>query len=409
MIKRKKPLYWFVLSLSLLFFFIGCGTQKKGTKSNASNMKTLVNQQLDSAVNQYKYFIKNIPKGKIPRTLTSTKGKLTTCGKHDWTIGFYPGSLWYLYEYSGDQIFKKSAEQKMKIIEPLENYKGTHDLGFMMYCSFGNGYRITHNPHYKDVLLTSAASLSTRFNDTVGCIKSWNWGKGKFPVIIDNMMNLELLCWASHNGGSQKYIQEAESHANVTMKNHFRPDYSSWHVVLYDPHTGKVVKKQTAQGYSDSSSWARGQSWGLYGYTMMYNETNKLAYLHQAEHIAHFILTNPHLPKDMIPYWDYDAPKIPDTYRDVSAASIMASAFIELSTLTKDAKKAAIYKKAAERIITNLNSPTYHYYQGEGVGFLLKHSVGSLPGKREIDVPLNYADYYYIEALMRYKELFLNK
>ncbi len=404
MSKKYHAFLMLLLGGLISLTFLGCSQ-----KNDGPDMDKLVNQNLDFAVNQYKYFMKNIPEGKIPRTLDSTGGSLTFCGVHDWTIGFYPGTLWYLYQYSGDSIFKDQAEDKMKIIEPLENYEGTHDLGFMMYCSFGNGYRLTHNPHYKEVLLQSAASLSTRFNDTIGCIKSWDWMKGQFPVIIDNMMNLELLCWATQNGGSPKYEQEAISHANVTMKNHFRPDYSSWHVVLYDPHTGAVVKKQTAQGYSDSSAWARGQSWGLYGYTMMFRETKDSAYLQQAEHIAHFILTNPNLPEDMIPYWDYDAPKIPNTYRDVSAGSIMASALLELSTLTPDKQKAKKYKTSAEKILVSLSSPKYRFEQGKGAGFLLKHSVGSLPGKVEIDVPLNYADYYFVEALLRYKNLYLGK
>ncbi len=404
---RQK--YTFLPALILagisLFSLLGCSSQHNDSK----RMGKLVKKDLQFAVDQYKMFMKNVPEGKIPRTLDSTGGALVTCSQHDWTIGFYPGTLWYLYQYSGDSAFKEEAERKMKLIEPLENYKGTHDLGFMMYCSFGNGYRLTHNPHYKEVLLTSAASLSTRFNDTVGCIKSWDWMKGQFPVIIDNMMNLELLCWATKNGGNPKFMQEAESHANVTMKNHFRPDYSSWHVVLYNPHTGEVVKKQTAQGYSDSSAWARGQSWGLYGYTMMFRETKDSAYLKQAEHIAHFILNNPNLPEDMIPYWDYDAPKIPNTYRDVSAAAIMASGFLELSTLTPNNQKKEKYKKSAERILVSLSSPEYRFSEGQGTGFLLKHSVGSLPGNVEIDVPLNYADYYFVEALLRYKNLYLNK
>lgn len=394
-----------ILAAMLTLSFSSCNSREAAT----DNMGQLVNKELGEAVQQYRFFMKNIPDGKIPRALDTAGGHLVYCSRHDWTVGFYSGTLWYLYEYSKDTAFKNEAEEKLKIIEPLKNYKGTHDLGFMMYCSFGNGYRITQNPHYKEVLLTSAESLSTRFNDSVGCIKSWDWMKGQFPVIIDNMMNLELMCWASKNSDSAKYKDEAVSHANTTIKNHFRPDYSSFHVVVYNPETGKVMEKKTHQGFADSSAWARGQSWGLYGYTMMFRMTGDSAYLQQAEHIAHFILTNPHLPKDMVPYWDYDAPKIPDTYRDVSAASIMASALLELSTFAPDSAKAEKYKTSAEKILTSLSTPKYHYGVGEGRGFILKHSVGSLPGNAEVDVPLNYADYYYVEALLRYKNWFLNK
>lgn len=388
----------------ILSSLIGCKGQNE-----PSNMAFFIDRQLDLSVKQYKIFMKNIPKGKMPRTYDSTTGKIITSDKRWWTVGFYPGTLWYLYEYSGDTSLSDEAAKRMKIIEGDEYYTGTHDLGFMMFCSFGNGYRLTHNPRYKKVLMQSAASLSTRFNDTVGCIKSWDLGKGEFPVIIDNMMNLELLCWATRHGGSPRYIQEAESHANVTMKNHFRPDYSSWHVVIYNPHTGAVMKKRTQQGYSDSSAWARGQSWGLYGYTMMFRETRDSAYLDQAQHIAHFILNNPNLPKDKIPYWDYDAPNIPHAYRDASAASIMASALIELSTLTGSTEKAKKYLTVAKTILINLSRPPYRCKLGECGGFLLKHSVGNLPGNGEVDVPLTYTDYYYVEALIKYKNLIVDK
>lgn len=390
-----------------LFIIQSCNSPKQQAEDN--KMTKLVDHELDLAVKQYKEFMTNIPNNKSPRTYDSTKGKVTTMGRTAWTAGFYPGTLWYLYEYSGDSRIKTEAEKQLKFIEPDQHFTGSHDIGFMMYCSFGTAYRITQNTHYKKALLTSAASLSTRFNDTVGAIRSWDWGEWKFPVIIDNMLNLELLCWASKNGGSKKYIQEAKSHANVTMKNHFRPDYSSFHVVNYNPSTGKVISKGTWQGLADTSAWARGQSWGLYGYTMMYRETKDSAYLNQAENIAHYILTNSHLPEDMIPYWDYDSPKIPNAYRDVSAAATMASAFTELSQFATTDKKAQKYKDAAKTILISLSNPPYRCKLGEDGGFLLKHSVGSKPGGVEIDVPLIYADYYYVEALIRYKNLFLNK
>ncbi len=406
MLQKKLQSFLYFSLLGGLFLFPSCSSNSQGQQSQ---MDTLIHDQLTLAVKQYKDLMTHIPEGKMPRTFDSSKNKLITSDKKWWTVGFYPGTLWYLYEYSKDSTLKNEAEKEMKLIESNKNNTGTHDVGFMMYCSFGNGYRITRNPHYKKVLLTSAASLSTRFNDTVGGIKSWNWKKDEFPVIIDNMMNLELLCWASQNGGSPKYEKEAISHANVTMKNHFRPDYSSWHVVVYNPHTGEVERKQTAQGYADSSAWARGQSWGLYGYTMMFRETHDSTYLQFAEHIAHYILNNPTLPDDMIPYWDYDAPKIPNAYRDVSAASVMASAFLELSRYATNPQKAKKYKAAGKTILINLSKPPYRCKLGEDDGFLLKHSVGSLPGNTEVDVPLTYADYYYVEALLRYKNWFLNK
>ena len=257
-------------------------------------------------------------------------------------------------------------------MEPEQFNKGTHDLGFMMYCSFGNGLRLIREgalqqdaAPYDSILLTSARSLSTRFNPYVGCIKSWDSKPWHFPVIIDNMMNLELLFWASRISGDSSFYHIAVTHANTTMRNHYRPDYSSFHVVDYDSATGAIIAKKTAQGYADSSAWARGQAWGLYGYTMVYRATHDARYLAQAEHIAHFLLTNPKLPADKIPYWDYDAPGIPvvgganggpgGSLRDASAAAIMASALIELSHYVQPAEGRQ-YLDVAEQIIVTFSS-----------------------------------------------------
>jgi hypothetical protein len=275
----------------------------------------------------------------------------------------------------------------------------------MLYCSFGNGLRITGEKSFRDVLITGAKSLSTRFRPEVGCIQSWNekndW---KCPVIIDNMMNLELLTEVSRMTGDSSYYKISVSHADVTMKNHFRPNYSSYHVVDYNPMDGRIHVKQTAQGYSDESSWGRGQGWALYGYTMMYRETKDKKYLDLACHIADYVISR--LPDDKIPYWDYDAPNIPDAYRDVSAGAITCSALIELSQYV-DKTNSLKYQKIAEQQIRSLSSPAYRAVLGKNAGFILKHSVGSLPEKSEVDVPLIYADYYFIEAMMRYKMTFL--
>ncbi len=236
----------------------------------------------------------------------------------------------------------------------------THDLGFMMYCSYGNLYRISPDEKYKTILLNSARSLVTRFNPTVGCIRSWgNQNDNKeFKVIIDNMMNLELLFWATKATGDSSFYKVAVTHANTTLKNHFRPDNSSYHVIVYNPETGDVIRKETAQGAADSSAWARGQSWGLYGYTVMYRETKNKKYLLQAQDIARFILNNKNLPADKIPYWDYDAPGIPNAKRDASAAAIMASALIELSGYS-NAELTKKYLQMASIILKTLSSTEY--------------------------------------------------
>jgi unsaturated chondroitin disaccharide hydrolase len=342
----------------------------------------------------------------LPRT-TDKEGNLLTVSSGGWTSGFFPGSLWYLYEYSKDEKIEEAAQVITSRIEKEKHNTGTHDLGFMLYCSFGNGERLTGDVHYRDILLTGAGSLITRYRPLVGCIQSWRSNKEwQCPVIIDNMMNLEFLMWAFRNTGDSIFYKICVSHSDTTIKNHFRNDFSSFHVVSFDTITGRVEKKQTHQGAGDGSAWARGQSWGLYGFTVMYRETGLDRYLIQAQHIADFLVRHPNMPEDKIPYWDYDAPDIPDAVRDASAGAIMASALIDLSSYAVK-EKGEEYLRIAERQLRTLASPQYMATIGTNGNFILKHSVGSLPGKSEIDVPLPYADYYFIEALMRYNNLLL--
>lgn len=361
-----------------------------------------IDKNLQSAAQQYKILIDNVPEGVMPETFDNRH--LVTCKPSNWIAGFYPGNLIFLFEATGDSVFYNEALHKITLMDREQYNTGTHDLGFMMYCSYGNLNKISPEKKYKEILLNSARSLSTRFNPKVGCIRSWGNknDSAEFKVIIDNMMNLELLMWAAKETGDSSFYHIAVTHANTTMKNHFRPDYSSYHVVIYDPQTGKVIKKVTAQGAADSSAWARGQSWGLYGYTMMYRETKDKKYLEQSQKIAEFILNNPHLPADKIPYWDYDAPNIPNAKPDASSAAIMASALIELSKYS-DASLSKKYLNTASVILHSLSSPTYRAAYGKEGGFLLKHSVGNVNSNADVDVPLPYADYYYLEALMRFK------
>lgn len=378
-------------------------------RSKKKDFKLLINTTLDVAIKQSVDMAKTLhdKPDRLPKTI-NTKGDLETCGASWWVSGFYPGVLWYLYEYSGDESLKKYATEYTLRVENQKFTTDNHDVGFMIFCSFGNAYRLTQNPLYKEVIKTASNSLITRYNPTVGCIRSWDyasWSKQwKYPVIIDNMMNLEMLMWSAQASNVDTFAQVAQSHANITMKNHFREDNSSYHVISYDPKTGEVEKKNTAQGYSDSSAWARGQGWGLYGYTMMYRFTKDKKYLNHARHIASFILEHPNLPTDKIPYWDFNAPDIPDALRDASAGSLICSALIELSQYVGKCEGRK-YLKVAETQIKTLCSPEYLAKVGDNQHFILKHSVGHMPNKSEIDVPLTYADYYFVEALMRYKKL----
>ncbi len=375
--------------------------QSSRFKTNAALQKTIIKNFTDAAV-QYKLLKQELPPERFPKTFE--KGKLQTSGSDWWCSGFYPGSLLYLYEQTRDTALYNEAHRILGVLEKEKTNTGTHDLGFMMYCSFGNANRITPKPEYKDILLTSAKSLSTRFNPTVGCIKSWDSKPSEFLVIIDNMMNLELLFWATRVSGDSSYYKIAVTHANTTMQHHFRPDYSSYHVINYDPQTGAVQQKRTAQGNADSSAWARGQAWGLYGYTVMYRETKDKKYLDQANNIAQFLLHHPNLPADKVPYWDFDAPGMPNVLRDASAAAIISSALLELCTYT-DAAKGKNYFTTAETILRTLSGKQYKAPAGTNGGFILAHSVGHMPNKTEIDVPLTYGDYYFIEAMQRYKKM----
>ncbi len=387
------------LSFSCILLSIGVYAQKQLN----------VDAIFKKASSQYVVLLKEHPDTTlIPFTLKKD-GSLKDSKSEWWTSGFFPGTLWYLYEFTKKDEWKKAAHLWTLALAKEQWNTYTHDLGFMLYCAYGNGLRLTNNKAYVQPLLQGAKSLATRFHDKVGLIKSWDRfppvgpdSAYAYPVIIDNMMNLEYLTWASRVSGNKRFASIATIHADNTLQNHFRKDNSCYHAVCYDVN-GKVLAKKTWQGYSDSSSWARGQAWALYGYTMMYRETKKKAYLQQAQKVAAFYLNHPNLPADKIPYWDFNAPNIPNEERDASAATVVASALLELSTYVPAQKQ--YYFKAAEIMLQSLSSDAYTYAPGAGHGFILKHSVGFKPKGGEIDVPLVYADYYYLEALLRYKKI----
>jgi unsaturated chondroitin disaccharide hydrolase len=377
--------------------------------NNNDMMSSVIEKGLKRSIEQAEFMATSLmdQPDRLPKT-TEKDGTLVTSDTHWWCSGFFPGTLWLLYETTGDEMLRKYAENYTMRIEKEQYTLDTHDLGFMMNCSFGNGYRITGNENYKKILLQSARSLATRYNENIGVIRSWdNKSKWMYPVIIDNLMNLELLENAYKLSQDSLFDKIANSHATVTITNHFRPDYSSCHVVDYDTLTNKALKMDTHQGYSSTSAWARGQAWGLYGYTMMYRETRNKKYLQQAINIAKFVLHHPNLPEDKIPYWDFDAPNIPNEPRDASAGAIIASALLELSQYVNDDKLSKEYQSVAAQQLRTLSSDEYLAAPRTNGGFILKHSVGNKPRNSEVDAPLTYADYYYVEALLRYKRLLL--
>ena len=341
-----------------------------------------------------------------------------------WTSGFFPGILWLLSDWNNSESMAGRARFWTQKLDTIKNYKDNHDVGFMINCSFGHAYSHHPNDADKDVLITAARSLSTRFSPTTGTIKSWNkftsWYDGheyKYPVIIDNMMNLELLFVASRLSGDESFRKIAISHAEQTMRNQVRPDGSTFHVTLYDPTTGKFIKGETSQGYSNNSTWSRGQGWSIYGFTMCYRETKDKRFLDTAERCADYYINNPNLPADKVPWWDFNANysgytpgkksnacHVPVNYRDASAAAVVCSALFELSTYVKGSKSKTYYDTAV-KILHSLGSDMYRASLGKNGGFILMHSTGALPQNSEIDVPLVYADYYFLEALTRYGHL----
>jgi len=350
----------------------------------------------------------HVPADSMPKSYYAKTNRSESSNTKWWCSGFFPGSLLYIYEQTKDQEILKIAKDRLAIQEKEKHYTGNHDLGFMMYCSFGNAYRLFKDEKDHKTIDTSAMSLITRYRPQIKSIQSWNKNqKFNCPVIIDNMMNLELLMWASEHGGDPKFREIAINHANSTLKNHYRPDHSAFHVLDYDLETGAFTGRNH-QGYNDASAWARGQAWGFYGFTMMYRFAKDPAYLKQSKDIAAFLLNHPNMPSDKIPYWDFNAPDVPNALRDASAASILASGLLELSQYTQGAEKQK-YIDVAKQIIVGLSSDHYRAKAGENGGFLLMHSVGHLLGNSEIDVPLTYADYYFLEAMARYKKWVLKK
>ena len=414
------------------------------TAIGCANRKDIIQENVEHAKAQLAYLIEASEAGDTLQIPSSYKnGEIEFVPTDDWVSGFFAGTLWYMYELTGDEYYAEKAQKHTEILHDIQFLKWHHDVGFMVYDSYGNGLRLKNIPGYDTVLVNTAKSLATRFRPAAGIIQSWNthnpeqWQAHKgwdCPVIIDNMMNLELFFKVSEMTGDDTYKNIAISHADKTMENHFRDDFSTYHVVDYNDETGEVRRKCTAQGIADESRWARGQAWAIYGYTVAYRFTKDAKYLKQAEDIANYLLVEEdNMPENLVPLWDFDVaefasdgeemvhlfsqwvnifedPEITEYYkslRDVSSAAIIASALYELNWYTKN----KIYKEKADKMIESLSKEPYRAEVGTNGGFIFKHSVGSLPHSHvkrltnpnagNIDVPLNYADYYFLEALIR--------
>ena len=381
----------------VLFVFVSCkDTSVKQSSSELISIDSLLQNRYEKLL---EYPVDSLS---IPRSYNLTSKEIKKVESKDWTSGFYPGNLWQLYKLTGEEVFKNKAVEWTKFIEKEKYNDGTHDMGFKIYSSFGEGFEVTNEEHYKDVIVESANTLITRFNKNVGSLRSWDFNADiwEFPVIIDNMMNLELLFEATRISGDSIYHNIAIKHANTTLKNHFREDNSSYHVVVYDTVSGRVNSKVTHQGFNDNSAWARGQAWGVYGFTMCYRYTKNPTYLEQAEKLAAFYLNHSKLPEDGIPYWDFDDPNIPNAVKDVSAAAIVASALVELSTYTNN----DTYLDYSNKVLNTLKTEEYIISPDIDAPFILKHSTGNWPKNDEMDGPIVYGDFYFLELMLRIRE-----
>ncbi|TKG95751.1 glucuronyl hydrolase [Puteibacter caeruleilacunae] len=393
-------------------FLIGC---------NSSNSKIYQKTAKIANIQYGKLIEKEGGNNKMPRTL-DRDGTIKTYGIHSWASGFLPGNFWYLYELTQDDFWKDQAIIWTQKLNGIQHNINSHAIGFQTISSFYNANRLLKNDIYTTEIIKAADGLLHRYNNTVGCIKSWNYSRGLergqewfYPVVIDNMATLELLFVASKLTGQPKYKDIAIKHARTTMSNHYRDDYSSYHIIDYNAKTGNVLDKATYHGISTHSSWARGQAWGLYGFTLCYRETKDEKFLDFAEHIASFIMNHPNTPEDRVPYWDYNLGKEGFTptwpydkneynknYQDAASAAIIASALFELSTLSENS---AQYYGYANQLIQTLSSSKYMASKSEDNYFLLKHSVGNFPRHDAIDLPTSYADYYFLEALCRKRKI----
>lgn len=374
------------------FFFISCKQKEKEfNPKDALEAKyvKMLNYEIDSTA--------------FPRSYNLRESKIQKVPSKDWTSGFYPGNLFMIYELTKDNKYKELAKKWTAFIEKEKFNNRTHDMGFKVFCSFGQGLKHEDNQEYKDIIVKSSQTLISRYNDTVGSIRSWDFNKKRwdFPVIIDNMMNLEMLFEATKISKDSTFHKIAVTHANTTLKNHFREDNSCYHVVDYNPENGDIRMKVTHQGINDESVWARGQGWGIYGYTMMYRYTKDKKYLDQAEATANFYLDNKNLPEDGIPYWDFKDPAIPNAPRDVSAGTVISSALVELYQYTKNEK----YLEYSKKVVNTLKTAEYILEDAIDAPFILKHSTGNWPKNDEIDEPIVYGDYYFLETILRLRAL----
>ena len=422
----------YLLSLALGLAMMACQTQTQAPQLDVEKDLAYCAVQVDRALDglrladgTYDYTMepRNILEGEV-------QWNCRRASAEEWCSGFWSGVLWMVYE--SEELKVKSEEfasaqqappcavanstlstQHSTLKEAAEGYTDSlkflatqpvydHDLGFLVINSFLKGYEATGREDYKQTALACADTLATLFNPTVGTLLSWPRhvkDYGGHNTIMDNMINLELLFWASENGGSQQLRDIAIRHAETTMQNHFREDGSCYHVAVYDTLTGQFLRGVTHQGYADESMWSRGQSWAIYGYTMVYRYTRDQRFLDFAQKVTDIYLRRLHeTSDDWVPLWDMDDPRGLEAPKDASAACVVASALLELCNYVGE-DKGTVYREAATQMLADLGTDKYQS-RDRNVAFLM-HSTGHHPAGSEIDASIIYADYYYIEALIK--------
>jgi unsaturated chondroitin disaccharide hydrolase len=373
-----------------------------GCRPTDTPFDRLVRDDVAYAGNRVSATESSVPASAYPQE-TDASGAWKTTLPAIWTSGFQAGLDWELYQATGSPYWRALAQTRQAGVESQDVNTSDHDIGFKIFDSFGNGLRLTGDPSSKSVLLTAADHLATLYDPDVGCLLSWGDPKTDFKVVIDSVMNLELLLWASKHGRSTTLRDIALSHARHLQTDHVRADGSTFHAVWYNPTTGAILKQGTIQGNRDASTWSRGQAWAVHGFTMMYRETGDASFLATARSTADWWLA--HVPHDMVPYWDFDFTDGSSEPRDSSAAAIAASGLLELARLDPDSARASRYQAGAVATLTSLSSSAYRS-DGTGSQAILLHGTrykNDHPG--DFDTGLIFGDYYFMEALLRLRSL----
>lgn len=379
-------------------------------EQNERITETEIKEALETAVSQSEFALSKF--GTRFKHIFSTNQFYTEAQNNQWTNGFWTGELWLAYEYSGDRKFLEAAMAHTKSFRNRAENRvetDTHDLGFLYSPSCVAAYKLTGDAQARRTALMAADMLLERFHEKGQFLQAWGAlnEPGNYRLIIDCLLNLPLLYWASEETGDSNYKEKADAHIHTALKVLIRPDYSAYHTFFFDPETGEPERGVTHQGYSAESAWSRGQAWGIYGIALSYRYTRKAEYIDLFDHVAGYFLE--HLPKNLIPYWDFIFTDGSDEPRDSSSAAIAACGMLEMAKYL-DGRKQEFYINAAKRLMKALYDNCAVKDTTISDGQLLHGVYGrKTPYNDCIDHGIDecnlWGDYFYVEGLMRlYKE-----